>query len=212
MMNLVTKIRSLQRSSAGHDIRKRLGEFKALQNASEERWFSELCFCILTANAKGKIAWKIQDELGIKGLLHASLKEVCVCIRNNKHRFHNNKARFIVEAREHENLKKFVQHIIATSGESAAREWLVDNIKGIGYKEASHFLRNVGYFDLAILDRHIISLMLEAGILKARPRSLTKKKYLEIEKMFLSLARRLHMSAAELDLSMWCLKTGYVLK
>ena len=38
-----------------------------------------------------------------------------------------------------------------------AREWLVHNVKGIGYKEAGHFSRNIGFTqDLAILDRHIL--------------------------------------------------------
>jgi len=45
-----------------------------------------------------------------------------------------------------------------------------------------------------------------------RPRSLTKKSYLEIEKKFTKLAECLGMPAAELDLYMWYMKTGEVLK
>ncbi|GAJ17855.1 unnamed protein product, partial [marine sediment metagenome] len=29
------------------------------------------------------------------------------------------------------------------------REWVVKNFKGLGYKEASHFLRNIGYKNFA---------------------------------------------------------------
>ena len=93
----------------------------------------------------------------------------------------------------------------------SAREWLVKNVKGIGYKEASHFLRNVGYKNLAILDRHILNLMDEEGLIE-KPKSLTRKNYLEIEKKFIALSKRLKMSAAELDLHMWHMKTGEVLK
>ena len=86
------------------------------------------------------------------------------------------------------------------------------NIKGLGYKEASHFMRNVGYNNLAILDRHILNLMLEQGYLRAKPKTLTRKTYFEIEQKFKKIADGLRMSMAELDLYMWYMKTGEVLK
>ncbi len=86
------------------------------------------------------------------------------------------------------------------------------NIKGIGYKEASHFLRNVGYKNIAILDRHIINLMLEYGLIEEKPKTLSRKIYLSIEKKLKIIADRLNMPMAELDLYMWYMKTGEVLK
>jgi len=86
------------------------------------------------------------------------------------------------------------------------RGWLVKNVKGVGYKEASPFLRNVGYFDVAILDRHILTLMNEDK------KALSKKRYLKIENKFRQLASKLGMSCAELDLYMWYIETGWVLK
>ena len=91
------------------------------------------------------------------------------------------------------------------------REWLVKNIKGLGYKEASHFLRNVGYFDYSILDRHIINLMADNGRIE-KPKKINKKGYLEIEKEFRKIADEVKMSLGELDLYMWYLKTGKILK
>ena len=79
------------------------------------------------------------------------------------------------------------------------REWLVKNIKGIGYKEASHFLRNIGYDGLAIIDFHIID-VLEKNRLIRRPKTLTRAKYLEIEKVLKRLADRMKLTLAELDL------------
>ncbi|MBW3000771.1 N-glycosylase, partial [Candidatus Woesearchaeota archaeon] len=128
----------------------------------------------------------------------------------------NNKAKFIVEARKHLNIKDKIKKVVKQKGQqdgqSGAREWLVKNIKGLGYKEASHFLRNVGYFDVAILDRHVLNLMYEDGVIKEIPKTLSKKKYLEIENKFLQLASKLGMSPAELDLYLWSMKTGVVLK
>ena len=78
-------------------------------------------------------------------------------------------------------------------------------------KESSHFLRNVGYKNYAILDRHIVGLLAENKIITL-PKTLTKNRYLEIEKKFNSLAKQLNMTPAELDLYMFYLKTNEVLK
>jgi len=190
-------------------ISERLKEFSSFKNKTNPDWFSELCFCILTANSKARTALAIQKELGHKGFSSHSEKQLAETIRRNKHRFHNNKAKYIVEARKNLDIKdKITKH--KTSHE--ARSWLVENIKGLGYKESSHFLRNVGYTDLAILDRHIINLMLEHKLLKEKPKSLNTKNYLAIEQDFNSLANKLKMSPAKLDLYMWYLKAGEVLK
>lgn len=192
MVCLLREIRKLQNSDVGKLVKSRLKEFK------QNDHFSELCFCILTANSRARTAIRIQDTLGKAGFEKASLDEIRNCIRENKHRFHNNKARYIVEARKC-NIK-------------LDRGWLVENVKGLGYKEASHFLRNIGYEDYAILDRHILRLMKEHGYIEEVPKSLTGKKYLEIEQVFKRIAKRLNMSAAELDMYMWYMKTGEVLK
>jgi len=207
-MKLVNQIKSLDKNIV-NQVESRLKEFSSFKDKTNHDWFSELCFCILTANSKARTALAIQSELGHKGFASLSQKKLAETIRKNKHRFHNNKSKYITLAREHLDIKdKIQQH--KTSQE--AREWLVENIKGLGYKESSHFLRNVGHTDLAILDRHIINLMLEHNLLKEKPKSLNKKNYLAIEQDFNSLANKLKMSPAKLDLYMWYLKAGEVLK
>ncbi|MDP6670268.1 MAG: N-glycosylase/DNA lyase [archaeon] len=212
MASLVGEIERLVKSDVALEVKGRLLEFESFKNKRGDEWFSELCFCILTANSRADTAIQIQKELGTKGFCSACAADVKKCIRKNKHRFHNNKTKFIVGAREHLGVKKIVQEIVEREGEKAAREWLVKNVKGIGFKEASHFMRNVGYKNLAILDRHILNLMLENGLIKKKPVSLNKKKYLEIEEKFRALAKKLKMQPAELDLYMWFMKTGKVLK
>jgi N-glycosylase/DNA lyase len=169
-------------------------------------WFSELCFCILTANSKASTALAIQHKLGCVGFSSLSKSQLTKTIRENKHRFHNIKAGFIVNARQFKGIKDILKK------EEDPRGWLVTNVKGIGWKESSHFLRNVGYTDYAILDRHILNLMLENKLIKERPNSLNEKNYLAIEKRLEKFARKLRMSQAELDLYMWFMKTNKVLK
>lgn len=207
-MTLVTEINNLRNSETALVVNQRLSEFENLGRKGNDEWFSELCFCILTANSKAETALNIQKELGYNGFCSLSREKISSCIRENKHRFHNNKARFIVGARENLDIKSKLKDL----GEVEAREFLVENIKGLGYKEASHFLRNVGKKNLAILDRHILNLMVKNKIIDEKPKSLNKKNYLEIEKKFNELARKVNMSPAELDLYLWSMKTGKVLK
>jgi len=207
MNTLAERINSLRAGKIAETVSKRLAEFNSFKNKNNSEWFSELCFCILTANSKAKTALSIQQELGTKGFMCCSANEVKNCIIRNKHRFHNNKSRFIIEARNFSEIKSIVRKM----DEFKAREWLVKNIKGLGYKEASHFLRNTGSKNLAILDRHILNLMVENRMISAFPK-LTKKSYIETERILKKFADALSMSMAELDLYMWYLKTGEVLK
>ncbi|MEM0266937.1 MAG: N-glycosylase, partial [Archaeoglobaceae archaeon] len=113
-------------------------------------------------------------------------------------RFYKRKAVYIKEAME--KIQK-----IKIPDDDSAREVLVKEICGLGYKEASHFLRNIGR-DFVILDRHILEWL---GVSQ---RSLSKKKYLEIEEKFKEIAKRTGKSVSELDLLLWSMKTGLVLK
>jgi N-glycosylase/DNA lyase len=211
MDKLTDSVGKLRKSELKAIVDKKLRIFTDFNRKDNKEWFGEMCFCILTANSKAKTAIAIQKELTASGFCTLCLDDVRDAIIRNKHRFHNNKAKFIVEARKNINIKDAIKPI-AEESQIAAREWLVKNIKGLGYKEASHFLRNIGYFDLSILDRHILNLMRDDGIIDEKPKSLTKNKYLEIESKFRQLASKLGMSCAELDLYMWYMKTGEVLK
>ena len=207
MKQLISQIKSLQNSSINNIVDQRLLEFSSFSNKSEEEWFSELCFCILAANSRQKTAEAIQKQISIEKLDKMAEKEFANLIRANKHRFHNNKAKYIKSALEFKNIKT----IIKDKNEVSAREWLVNNVRGLGYKEASHFLRNTGSQNLAILDRHILNLMQDNKIIE-KPKTLTKNHYLNIEEEFISISNILKMSPAKLDLFMWYLKTGEVLK
>lgn len=205
MKHLIKQIKNLEKSEVKKIVQSRLKEFSSFKNKKNEEWFSELCFCILTANSKAKTALAIQEELGPEGFCGHTKTGIKKCIIKHKHRFHNNKTSYIIEARKFMKIKEIIQK------QKEPREWLVKNIKGLGYKESSHFLRNVGYFNYAILDRHILNLMDAEGYIE-RPKNLTKKDYLEIEKIFNKIAKSLDMNSAELDLYMWYIKTGEILK
>lgn len=211
-MGILKEVERLRKSVIQEKIDERLKEFEDIGKDTAERWFSELCFCLLTANSKAKTAIAIQQELGIRGFCECASDDVKRCIMKHKHRFHNNKTKYILEARRYKSIKGQLQRTVMEKSQKGARRWLAENIKGLGYKEASHFMRNVGYKDLAILDRHILNLFVEEGIIHEKPKALSAKKYLELEKAFEKLAKKAKMSCAELDMYMWYVKTGEILK
>ncbi|HDD57123.1 MAG TPA: hypothetical protein ENF43_01225 [Thermoplasmatales archaeon] len=131
-------------------------------------------------------------------------------------RFKKNKAKYIIEARKtftRENEIRIKSVISSFSDSKKAREWLVKNVKGMGYKEASHFLRNIGFGeDLAILDRHILKNLRLLGVIEDIPKTLTKKRYMEIENKMRKFSRKIGIPLSHLDLLFWSKETGEIFK
>jgi N-glycosylase/DNA lyase len=189
----------------------RVAEFLEVKDKDSYAWFEELVYCLLTAYSSARLGQLCVDALCDCGaLLEGPLEEVVKTLRVQGHRFHNKRAEYIVEARRlAPTLKATIQGFDETS---EARAWLVKNVKGLGWKEASHFLRNVGYLDVAIIDRHILSNLREHGVIPDDKRGLTKRRYLEYEGILQRMADDLEMSLGEMDLYLWYRKTGEVLK
>jgi N-glycosylase/DNA lyase len=208
LSSLEKSIEKLKYSEMGKVVAQRMSEFQEVKKKGNDAWFSELCFCILTANSTARLGMKIQDELG-DVFLTLPAGELTRRLKGLGHRFYNRRSEFIVSARKYSRIKDIITGFSRTQ---QAREWLVENVYGIGWKEASHFLRNVGYDDVAILDRHILAVLRESGIIKEAPKTLTRRRYLEIEELFKKLAKKVDLSPGELDLYMWCMKAHCVLK
>ena len=170
----------------------------------------------MTANFQAEKSIFIQKEIG-DGFLNLSEKKLAEKLKKLGHRFPNTRAKYICEARKFkdeltENLNKLNKHS-KQYNEFKFREWLVENIKGIGYKEASHFLRNIGYTNIAIIDFHIIDVLAKYNLIeKPKSKSLPRKKYIEIEKVLRKIGEKADLNLAELDLYLWYMETGKVLK
>ena len=206
---LAARIREMRQSDVAGVIAGRLREFGEAGKSGTEHIFCELCFCLLTANFRAEKCMEIQQELG-QGFLCMDRDELALRLKEAGHRFWPQRAERIVEARECMD----VLGDVIGSGGFEARQWLVKNIKGLGMKEASHFLRNIGFRDLAIIDFHILDLMKREGLISfdRKKQSLTPKRYLEFEKILEVLAVEAGMDLAELDLWLWYMETGKVLK
>ncbi|MBW2982514.1 N-glycosylase/DNA lyase [Candidatus Woesearchaeota archaeon] len=197
MKKLLLSIQELKKSQIKNIVNKRLKEFSKIRSKNE--LFKELCFCILTANSNAERCIYVQNKIG-NGFLTLPKEKLQKMLKEHGARFHTKRAGYIVEARKHKNELK-----------DKERDWLVKNIKGIGYKEASHFLRNTGYKNAAIIDFHIIDLLAKNNLIK-RPKTLAKNDYLEIEDKLNLIAKKANLNLAELDLYLWYMETGKVLK
>ena len=208
MKRLLQSIKNLKNGKIKNLVDTRLREFKEIGNGSSDEIFEELCFCILTANFNAERSMKIQRQIGDR-FLSFSESDLAKKLRELGHRFPNTRAKYVVDARKHKNSLKDIVKTFDDNNE--LREWIVKNVKGIGYKEASHFLRNIGCTSFAIIDFHIIDVLTKHNIIE-RPKVLTKRKYLEIEYLLREIAGKSNVNLAELDLYLWYMETGKVLK
>ena len=199
------------------DIEKRLKEFKEIwEKGSNEDIHAELSFCILTPQSKAVNAWKAITTLRENGLLFNGSTEDIVEYLNIV-RFKNNKAKYLVALREQmqnekgEIITKDFFNSITDVKEK--REWIVKNIKGMAYKEAGHFLRNVGFGkEIAILDRHILKNLVKLEVIEDVPKSLTPKLYLEIEEKMKAYCKFISIPMDSLDLLLWYKEAGEIFK
>jgi N-glycosylase/DNA lyase len=206
-MDIIKEIQKLKQTDIKKLVDKRMQEFELLGKQTADRIFSEMCFCILTANYTAEGGIKIQNEL-CDSFSKLSQEQLASRLRKLGHRFPNTRARYISDS---QTCKQQIMNTLDNMDEQDAREWLVKNIKGLGYKEASHFLRNIGKKNLAIIDFHIIDILVDNKVIE-KPKTLTKSKYLEIESKLIEFAQKLDMNLAELDLYLWYLETGKILK
>ena len=193
------------------EIKKKLLEFKQNIYKTDDELFVELCFCIIVANNSIENGLRAYNSIGLD-FLTLDEKKLKERLKNTSRRFYNKRAEYIVEAREKkeelvDNIHKLKDNKLK---ESEFRDWLVKNIKGVGYKEASHYMRNLGYFNFAILDRHILKFLHKQKIIDKVPKSLNKKEYFRIEKILIDMSKKLNMSMAELDIYLFYLDSGRI--
>jgi len=209
MDELLRELEALKKTPEVCDlISLREAQFQQMGQQPCDTLFKEMCFCILTANFNGERTIKIQDAIG-NGFCTLEQDELVQELRTQGYRFPNVRSRFICEARRHQDSLK---EIISTcESEYDLREWLAKNVKGLGYKESSHFLRNIGFTNSAIIDFHIVDLLERYGLVE-RPKTMTRRKYLEIEEVLREIGRQANLNLSELDLYLWYMETGKILK
>ena len=200
------------------EIRKRLGEFEEVwRKGSDARLWEELAFCIFTAGASARMGLDSVDAVrpllldGEAEAMTAALKQA------GAHRFPVARPQYIVTTRNYFRAHfgmALRKRLRSFRDPFERRDWLAQEkqVKGLGYKESSHFLRNIGIKGHAILDKHVMRCLCDVGVVDAPKPPSTRTKYLAVEQELIRFAREIKIDFDELDLVLWSMKTGEILK
>jgi len=212
------EVGALRREFAAKEqpIRERLSEFRRIGEGTDRELFPELCFCLLAIQTKARSSDDAVRALIREGLLWSGNARSIARSLHHRVRFHNHKAAYVVAARNRwfsPGGAGFRSAMDVFLNPVETRSWLVDEIEGLGLKEASHFLRNIGRGeDLAILDRHVLDNLLRHRVIGRLPTSLTPRRYLKIEARMRVFAAAVRIPVAALDLLFWSRETGEIFK
>lgn len=198
------------------EIRARLSEFDEVgRTASDQRLFEELTFCIYTAGASARMGLRAVERVR-PVLMNGSLKEIQGALEH-AHRWPEARGAYVYETREYlrEHCGLRMRELLegfATPDER--RDFFAANkgVRGLGYKEGSHFLRNVGFRGYAILDKHILARLAEFEVIENPKPPSSKKRYVEFEGKMKLFSESVDIDFDELDLLLWYTKTGVILK
>ncbi len=198
------------------EIRTKISEFRAVwQTGTDERLWEEMVFCFFTGGCSARMGMRSVEA--VRPLLLTGDQAELANALVGRHRYPNARAGYIVASRqflrEHCDLR-LREKLESFDDPLERRDWLVKErrIKGLGYKEASHYLRNIGLKGYAILDKHILRSLAELRIIENPTPPSTRLKYLATEEKLKELATRTQIDFDELDLVLWSMKTGEILK
>lgn len=190
-------------------IQQRLTEFS---NTPRSEYFYELLYCLMTPQTSAESAESVVRQLRLLSFQSRTIDpEAILRDRRNYIRFHKTKSKHLVRLKE--DFPTVLNALATISSPGELRQWLVEHVKGLGYKEATHFLRNIGKNGgLAILDRHILRNLKRYGTIRSLPKSLSRKQYLSIEQRFMRFSEQIGIPVDELDLLFWSMETGEIRK
>lgn len=190
------------------EILKRLEDFSKVP---EENYFYEACFCILTPQSKAVNAAKVEHILKSKNFLENDLDLESILFEKNHYiRFHNTKAERLRELKA--IFPDILYNLKSEISNFDKRAFILKNVKGYGLKESSHFMRNIGFRNLAILDRHILRNLIKIGIFSEMPKIVPEKNYYLVENEFMKFADEIKIPIDELDLLFFSQENGEILK
>jgi len=195
---------------------------KKNSNLSEEGKWKEMIYCILAGTQvpveiarRAQLAileykdgngyiWNI-DRLSNKS--EEDFKQLEKILRNAGYRYPKTKAKCIMNAAEFfvKNYNGSINEFLASQPDAKLlRSTLIRNIKGIGIKIATHWLRNIGY-PLGTIDIHVKRLLEWTGLVELEnwPNTMTDKLFIFLERKIEDLARDARLEVNILQYELW---------
>lgn len=158
--------------------------------------FYKLCFCILVPQTKFKTVYKVVEELKQASFYGEIISKQQLLKLISSVRFKNRKSDYLLKAKYEFDAFYYDLNVVLESelDSRAKRKFVIGRIKGLGLKAASHFLRDLGVTDLAIVDTHILK---HLGVIDK------KFDYFTIEDKIRDQAYNHNISVAEYDAIIW---------
>src|SRR5687768_17540893 len=169
-----------------------------------------MVFCFFTGGCSAKMG--LRSVEAVRSLLIDGTQPQLAAALVGSHRYPNARSRYVAQSREF--LIEHCEFRIREKLESFTcdlerRDWLAreKGVKGLGYKEASHFLRNVGFRGYAILDKHVLNCLAELKIIDDPKPPNTRSRYLSTEDKLKQFSEQAGIDFDEMDLLLWSVKT-----
>lgn len=191
---------------------------------TEEELLHEACVCMFSSQMVFEVAEAAAGRIKDRGLLRATRAndyeqrlalalyepltvERAGKIRQVRPRFRNRMASLLATTVNtmHEQGQSLRGLLFSAGSAREARELLVKQVWGFGPKQASLFLRRVGYCaELAVLDTHILDYLRVARGIDPKPSALSRLSgYERIEAEFQRVAEEFGHPVGCVDLAMW---------
>lgn len=209
-----------------HDLSRTVSNKNWVDMDEQDIWH-ELCFCILSANVSYDLVksvmavaikknlfdytWIITDKNSKSKIQMEFNKPQFLPLKKNgelrKYRYPMKRAEQITKAAKflYCNNKTIKQLLLDSVSDDETRKFLMENISGLGIKEASHFLRNIGFStSFAIIDVHVLAFLKKTSLINTQKKmTLTQKLYLKIERVLRNFAKFHRLTLSILDMALW---------
>ena len=182
---------------------------------SEDSLWRELVACILGSRVTFEAAYSAVKRMHEMLLLSGSRRTACFdqyeqdarAALSGGYPFYRMRAKQIRRAAEHlYGTRGSIRGVLNTARDGrSARRLLAAEVSGLGPKQASLFLRNIGYAKhVAILDVHVLTYMNWVGLTDAPIKSVsTVRKYETLEDAFIEHACSFGSAPDRFDLAVW---------
>ncbi len=197
-------------------------------DATEERLLFELILAVLGSQNRYEVALRFSEEIQKNGFLKSQTKsvdELTIEIQDilskalkidgkfTKYRFPNAKAKYIAYDLLYLQSCGGLKSLLAqTDNKANVRAFFVKEVKGMGPKQSSHFLRNVGYSnEFAVLDVHILRYMHIQGIIEETYTKAigTLKQYERLESLLIDFLKYMKYPIGFVDQAIWIVMRVY---
>jgi N-glycosylase/DNA lyase len=193
----------------------------AARPRDERALWWELSSCVLSSQVPYVLATAAADAVDQTGalpdgsslhdlgmVLHEALRRpLTISGRERHYRFPAVRATQLARIHEHVHADANTLGELLAGFDTAddARRWFVERAPGLGPKQASMFLRNVGVsYDLAVIDRHVLDYMSLTGLRQLRDGALNSlARYCTAEAILRAHADAVTCSVGIMDWAIW---------